>query len=87
MVHSALKEAAGVIGEAEDLALACHVGPDGDALGSMFALAIAARDAGKEVVTSFGSPLQCSREPVTPFQRHPGCTKRLSQGAKRDGGP
>jgi phosphoesterase RecJ-like protein len=38
------------------MALACHVGPDGDALGSMLALALAASEAGKEVVASFGSP-------------------------------
>ncbi len=38
------------------LVLACHVGPDGDALGSMLGLAIAATAAGKEVVASFGSP-------------------------------
>ena len=54
--HPDLRDAAEVIGEAESLALACHIGPDGDALGSMFGLAIAARDAGKEVVTSYGSP-------------------------------
>jgi phosphoesterase RecJ-like protein len=54
--HPALGEAASVVGPAENLAIACHVGPDGDALGSMFGLAIAAQNAGKEVVTSFGSP-------------------------------
>lgn len=51
-----LNRAARVIGEADTLALACHVGPDGDALGSMFGLAIAASNVGKEVVASFGSP-------------------------------
>lgn len=44
------------IEDAESLALACHVGPDGDALGSMLGFALAARNAGKEVVASFGSP-------------------------------
>lgn len=48
--------AAGVIGGADRIALACHVGPDGDALGSMLGLAAAAANAGKEVVASFGSP-------------------------------
>lgn len=38
------------------LALACHVGPDGDALGSMLALGLAARAAGKDVVAGFGTP-------------------------------
>ncbi len=40
------------------MALACHVGPDGDALGSMLAFGIAARDNGKSVVASFGSPFE-----------------------------
>lgn len=51
-----LNAAAGLIREAESVALACHVGPDGDALGSMLAFGLAARDAGKEVSASFGSP-------------------------------
>ena len=51
-----LSRAADAIGEAEELALACHIGPDGDALGSMLALAIAATGAGKRVVASFGTP-------------------------------
>lgn len=51
-----LDRAAEVIGAAESLALACHVGPDGDALGSMLGLAVAAENAGKRVVASFGSP-------------------------------
>ncbi len=41
---------------AEDLALACHVGPDGDALGSMLGLGLAAQNAGLKVRASFGSP-------------------------------
>ncbi|HXV72882.1 MAG TPA: bifunctional oligoribonuclease/PAP phosphatase NrnA [Acidimicrobiia bacterium] len=51
-----LDRAAEVIGSAKRIALACHIGPDGDALGSMLGLAIAAENAGKEVVASFGSP-------------------------------
>lgn len=51
-----LQRAAEVIAESESLALACHVGPDGDALGSMLGLGLAARSAGKKVVASFGSP-------------------------------
>lgn len=54
--HEMIEKAAGVLDHADRIALACHVGPDGDALGSMMGLALAARDAGKEVVTSFGSP-------------------------------
>ena len=50
------REAAAALDGAEELAMACHVGPDGDALGSMLALAIAADNAGKKVRASFGSP-------------------------------
>ncbi|MGH8945815.1 MAG: DHH family phosphoesterase [Acidimicrobiia bacterium] len=53
---SEIATAAKLIREADTVALACHVGPDGDALGSMLALGIAARNEGKEVVASFGSP-------------------------------
>lgn len=53
---STIENAAKAIAEADSIALACHVGPDGDALGSMLGLAIAASNAGKEVVASFGSP-------------------------------
>ncbi|MGH3650824.1 MAG: DHH family phosphoesterase [Acidimicrobiia bacterium] len=51
-----LERAAAALADADKVALACHVGPDGDALGSMLGLAIAASNAGKEVVASFGSP-------------------------------
>lgn len=56
MTERALVEAAAAIGGADSLALACHVGPDGDALGSMLGLGIAATNAGKTVAASFGSP-------------------------------
>ena len=39
---------------ADEVALACHVGPDGDALGSMLALGLALRSLGKRVVASWG---------------------------------
>lgn len=54
--RAALDAAVALVREADSVALACHVGPDGDALGSMLAFALAARDAGKEVTASFGSP-------------------------------
>ncbi|MGH8913136.1 MAG: DHH family phosphoesterase, partial [Acidimicrobiia bacterium] len=54
--RSLLEAAARAVGESDQLALACHVGPDGDALGSMIGLGLAARSAGKQVVASFGSP-------------------------------
>lgn len=40
---------------AQPVVLACHVGPDGDALGSMIGLGVALRDRGTRVVASFGS--------------------------------
>ena len=48
--------AAAVIRSADRIAVAGHVGPDGDALGSMLALARAARNAGKDAWASFGEP-------------------------------
>ena len=54
--QSLLEAAAKAVAESEEIALACHVGPDGDALGSMIGFGLAARHAGKKVVASFGSP-------------------------------
>ncbi|HEU5113702.1 MAG TPA: bifunctional oligoribonuclease/PAP phosphatase NrnA [Acidimicrobiia bacterium] len=51
-----IEKAAATIAASRELVLACHVGPDGDALGSMLGFGIAARAAGKTVVASFGSP-------------------------------
>lgn len=53
---NSLDRASVAIGEANKLALACHIGPDGDALGSMLGFGIAARDADKSVAASFGEP-------------------------------
>ncbi|MFI9838662.1 bifunctional oligoribonuclease/PAP phosphatase NrnA [Nonomuraea sp. NPDC051941] len=43
-----------LIGRADEIALACHVTPDGDALGSMLAVGFVLRSLGKRVVASFG---------------------------------
>jgi phosphoesterase RecJ-like protein len=43
-----------VLSSAPEVALACHVSPDGDALGSMLAAGMALRALGKRVVASFG---------------------------------
>ncbi len=51
-----LEEAVEAIRGASRLALACHIGPDGDAIGSMLGLAAAAVENGKEVYPSFGHP-------------------------------
>src|SRR6266700_4113461 len=40
---------------ADRVALACHLGPDGDALGSMLALAIALAERRKKITASWGS--------------------------------
>lgn len=53
---AALAVAVGRIREAERIGLACHIGPDGDALGSMLGFAVAAAAAGKTVYPSFGEP-------------------------------
>lgn len=43
-----------LIAATDEIALACHVSPDGDALGSMLATASVLRGLGKKVVASFG---------------------------------
>lgn len=47
--------AVGALTRHDEVALACHVSPDGDALGSMLALGLALRDRGTKVLASFGS--------------------------------
>jgi phosphoesterase RecJ-like protein len=49
------KRALAAIDQAPRIALACHLGPDGDALGSLLALTIALRGVEKDVVASWGS--------------------------------
>ena len=51
-----LAAAARLVRQADRIGLACHVGPDGDALGSMLGFAVAAVAAGKTVFPSFGEP-------------------------------
>ncbi|HEV7934751.1 MAG TPA: bifunctional oligoribonuclease/PAP phosphatase NrnA [Actinomadura sp.] len=48
--------AVALVEEAEEICLACHVFPDGDALGSMLAFAQAMHVLGKRCVASFGDP-------------------------------
>ena len=45
-----LRQAADAILNADSITLACHINPDGDALGSMLALALGLETAGKKVV-------------------------------------
>ena len=56
MVRTELDTAARLIEGASSVALACHVGPDGDALGSMLALHHLCRAQGKPSVASWPSP-------------------------------
>ena len=49
-------EAAAVVAGAERIVVTGHIRPDGDALGSMLALAIAAEEAGKKASATFGEP-------------------------------
>jgi bifunctional oligoribonuclease and PAP phosphatase NrnA len=55
-VDAALARAGRAIENAGVVALACHVNPDGDALGSMLGLFHVLRAAGREVVASFPPP-------------------------------
>ena len=55
-MNERMNAAAKLIRSARSVVLACHVGPDGDALGSMLGMAVALRRAGKEVYPSFGEP-------------------------------
>ena len=53
-----MDRAVAAIESAGSLALACHVDPDGDALGSMFAVLHLARAAGKPVLASWPEPFR-----------------------------
>ena len=54
----ALAEAGRVLEEASEIVMTCHLGPDGDALGSMLGVALAAKQAGKVVLPTFGPPFE-----------------------------
>jgi bifunctional oligoribonuclease and PAP phosphatase NrnA len=64
-LDSALAEAARVLSEAEDVALACHVNPDPDALGSMIGLSLYLQGRGVRTVCSYGND---------PFEKAPWVT-------------
>lgn len=55
-----IDEAVAALAEAPELAVACHIGPDGDAIGSGIGLALAARRTGRSSVFSFGEPFSLS---------------------------
>ncbi len=56
MTERAWEAAVAALADARHIGAVGHVGPDGDALGSSLAVALAARDAGKEAYVSFGEP-------------------------------
>lgn len=61
-LEEAFERAARVLRGARSVALACHVNPDADALGSMLGLAAFLRARGAEVVASYGNdPLELPR--------------------------
>jgi phosphoesterase RecJ-like protein len=49
-------DAVRLLREARQVVLACHVGPDGDALGSMLSLGLALQARGTDVLCSWGEP-------------------------------
>jgi phosphoesterase RecJ-like protein len=59
---SQIHKAAEVLGAAETIVSMGHVGPDGDALGSMLAVAAAAANAGKTAWATFGEPFVVGRQ-------------------------
>lgn len=57
-VNRTIEEACAAIASADELAVTCHINPDGDALGSALGFALAGRAAGKQVAISFGEPFE-----------------------------
>ncbi len=55
-IDAALWQAARLMAEADTVALACHVSPDGDALGAMLGLFHSLREAGRPSIASFSEP-------------------------------
>jgi phosphoesterase RecJ-like protein len=62
MVTEELRRAADALLEANTIVTMGHIGPDGDALGSMLAVAGAARNAGKTAYATFGEPFVVGKQ-------------------------
>lgn len=75
-VDASLARAADAVAGAGSIALACHVNPDGDALGSMLGLFHVLRADGRDVIASFSTPFTVAphyRElPGLDLLTHPG---------------
>ncbi|MGQ9745485.1 MAG: DHH family phosphoesterase [Dissulfurimicrobium sp.] len=54
---AAIKRAADVINSSDSFVITCHVRPDGDAMGSILALGLALRDAGRDVIIYTEEPV------------------------------
>ena len=61
-MNDSLAEAVAALHEAETIVSMGHVGPDGDALGSMLAVAAAAANAGKKAYATFGEPFVVGKQ-------------------------
>ena len=61
-MSSPLQQAAAALRAADTIVAMGHVGPDGDALGSMLAIAGAAAGAGKQAYATFGEPFVVARQ-------------------------
>lgn len=57
-----LRKAADAISAAETIVTMGHIGPDGDSLGSMIAIARAATNAGKQAYATFGEPFVVGKQ-------------------------
>lgn len=61
-MSTSLQQAAGVLRAAESIVTMGHIGPDGDSLGSMLAIAGAANNAGKKACATFGEPFVVGKQ-------------------------
>lgn len=61
-MRDAMARAVAVLRAAETVAVMGHIGPDGDALGSMLAVAAAATNAGKKSYATFGEPFVVGKQ-------------------------
>jgi len=62
ITEAAWNEAVAAIDAAEHPVLACHLGPDGDALGSMVALGLGLASRGRKVTASWSEPFAVPRQ-------------------------
>ncbi len=61
-MSESLARAASALAAAKTVATMGHIGPDGDALGSMLAIARGARNAGKQAYATFGEPFVVGKQ-------------------------